>query len=494
MKTFCFTDGIATVLAVAVCTIAHGIRAQDAETPGGNETASAPSAETAAPVTLKTAEQLIEEYDLPTVTEGPPVTLAEALKAANANNPSLAAVRTGIEEAQAKEKAAWGAVLPYVYGEMGYTVRDHADTVNFGDSLSGMFPAGVEIPDTGEMVITNRQDLNGSLKATMPIFNFQSWVRIRVAKDAVELSRLSAEEVRRQLLLNAAEIYFRAMAARKLIEMQLATMASLVQHLAVAEARFNAGAGLRIDVIRAQTDLSDAKQQIIAANLAFDNARDALSRLTGIEGLPMPTDEPEIAVPEGDEEAQQRSALTQRPDILAADASVELNRRMLRESRSQFLPTLNAFWQGSYQFTDTGDLGSSDKSRMIAVFTLMVPLYNHARYGDLDMKRAALRRSEFEREARIADVSMNVRKARRDYASSLTSVTVAEQGETLAQEALTLTHAAYSGGAGSSLDVTDAMRTVMQADINLATKRLESQITLLRLLYAVGEDMSSVDK
>ncbi len=471
----------AICLSVSVCALG-----QDAPAPPALAPSDAPSGPT-----LKSPAELIEEYKLPKITEGPALTFEEALKAADQHNPSLASMRTNIESAQAHVKAAWGGVLPVINGKMEYIVRDHPDTVNFADSLSGL---GLALPPTPDMVITNRQDVKGSLVAVMPIFNFQNWVNIRVAEDAVALSKMSVEAVRQQLYLNVAEAYFSALMSRKLIDVQLTSLASLVHHLSVAQARFNAGAGLRIDVIRAQTDLESAKQQIISANLFYDNTRDALAMLTGINGLPMPSDEPTMNVPEGDDQKLEEDAIASRYDVKTAEATISVNRRALRASKSQFLPTIDAMWQGSYQFTKLGDLGSPDKSRMLALFTLTVPLYNHYRYGDLDGKRAELKKSEFDRENLVSQVSMSVRKARRDYEAALTSVDVASHSAALSKEALTLTQAAYNGGSGSSLDVTDATRNVLDADVNLSTKNLQAQLALLKFLYAIGKDLESIGK
>ena len=64
----------------------------------------------------------------------------------------------------------------------------------------------------------------------------------------------------------------------------------------------------------------------------------------------------------------------------------------------------------------------------------------------------------------------------------------------MAKEALTLVEASYNAGTGSSLDVTDARRTSSSAIVNLAAKRLQSQISLLKLLSAVGDDMMGLAK
>ena len=76
------------------------------------------------------------------------------------------------------------------------------------------------------------------------------------------------------------------------------------------------------------------------------------------------------------------------------------------------------------------------------------------RKGEIEHKRA-------ERRATLA-----VRKARRDYLAALASVETAKKQSDLGKEALLLTESAYNAGTGSSLDVTDARRTSLEADVS----------------------------
>jgi len=158
----------------------------------------------------------------------------------------------------------------------------------------------------------------------------------------------------------------------------------------------------------------------------------------------------------------------------------------------QFLPTLDVGWQLQYQFTKPGDMGSDDRSRWALVFTLSVPIYNHFRYGDLDYKRAALKQAMIEEEDKSAKLGLEVRTARREYLSALSANAIAERQVALAREAQALIEASYEAGTGTSLDVTDARRTLSATNVNLITTRLKAQIALLALLRAAGRDMQAI--
>jgi outer membrane protein TolC len=183
-------------------------------------------------------------------------------------------------------------------------------------------------------------------------------------------------------------------------------------------------------------------------------------------------------------------AADRREDLRLKRAMVELADDRLDAAWMQFLPSLNASWQLTHQFTTPSSFGDADQTRWTAYLVLSVPIYNQTRYADLDVKRAAVSKAQLEAEDAAQNAALEVRRTRRDYLNSLDAVETAASQAELARETLTLTEAEYIAGTGSSLAVTDARRSSREAELNLASKRFEAQIKLLELLRAAGEDMS----
>lgn len=426
--------------------------------------------------------------ELPNITPGPKMTLSEALSKTAEKNLTLAATRVEIEKAEASLSTAWGAVFPVVNGNVELLHRDHEDTFDLSGSMGDLvpMPAGADT----ETVITPLNDLKGSLQVSVPLVNFPAWYGISVAKQGVSIAEGSLETAKRYQLLAVCEAYYMALMARELIDLHLTAIESARQHLTVSKAKLDAGAGLRIDVLRAETDLDGAKQQLLSAHLAYDKARDALAVMTMTDGLPLPVETGPLPVPDQPDDALVTSALTSRPDYTLKQQQVAIAEKQLDGVWMKFLPSLSAAWQGTYQFTEPGDLGSSDRSRWIALFTLSVPLYNQMRYGELDRKRAEVRQAAIHVEEAKQSISLEIRNARRDYLTSLTAVEIAERRAALSREALALAEAAFEAGTGSSLDVTESRRTTTSANVDLSSKRLQSQLSLLKLLNAIGADLS----
>jgi outer membrane protein TolC len=425
--------------------------------------------------------------ELPTITPGPELTLADALRRADARNLSLAAARVEIEKSQAQLHQAWASLLPVLGGQMVYTHNDHADAFNpvasLGSVLDGL---GIALPNTPDLIIRRQEDLRGGLQASLPLISAQGWLGTSAARLGVDVAALTVANVREQLLFSVAQAYLAAVISRELVLIQEQQVRAARHHADVAEARQAAGDALRIDVVRAQTEVEQSKQDVLSAHLALDNARDALATLTASQELPLPAPLPNLPSAPTYDDSNLADAVEHRPDVQAARTAVAFHQRSLTAAWMQFIPTLGVSGQYNYLFTKAPDLGSPDRSRWAALLTLSVPLYNEFRYAELDSKRAGVKQTELRAVDLANNAELEIRKAQRDYLSALALLGTAERQASLAREAFALAEAAYANGASTSLDVTDAQRARRTAEINAATQRLHSQVALLTLLKATG--------
>jgi outer membrane protein TolC len=280
--------------------------------------------------------------------------------------------------------------------------------------------------------------------------------------------------------------------SRALVDLQEEQIRSATHHLEVAERKEAAGSGLRIDVLRARTDLEQARQDLENARLSLDTACDALGVLTGTGGLPLPVAAPEMVAPDLDERGLEQGALVNRRDLAVLKKSRELTDDQLTAAWMALLPTLNATWQGTHQFTEMSAMGDQDETRWSAMLTLSVPLFDWGSYGAIGVQRATLERASAQLAEAEQKAGQEVRKARREYLSALRTAENAELKAELAREALALATSAYESGAGTSLEVTDARRTATAAEVGAVTSRLQAQLSLIAMLQAAGASPDDV--
>lgn len=431
-----------------------------------------------------------------TPASGPEVTLSEAIDAADARNLTLQAARLEMDRADARLAQAWALVIPMATAGLSVVHADHADIVDFGASLSESLgpileAAGITLPPTeSDPTVIRRQDtISGTLTAAVSLVNVQNWYTISAARKGRDVARLSVESARQQLLTGVAQAYYLALMSRSLVDMQATQVRAAAHHLDFASKRFASGAGLRIDVVRAQTNLAEARQQLLNARLSLESARDALGVLTGMGGLPMPIDTADLPLPDGDDDTLVKWAIDHRQDLAASRASVVLADRQYGTSWSGFLPTFDMAWQGTYQFTEPSSLSSTDRARWNLMFNLNVPIFQYFTIGNLREAKASARIARLKLDDQRRSAGQEVRQARRDHEAALASATLAEQQAGLAREAMDLAQTAYEAGAGSSLEVTDARRTLTAAEVNRMTRLLQVQVSRLVLHRALGTDV-----
>jgi len=252
-KLECLARGTAII---AILLAARPVGAQDDPAPGAGppipEGVASTALDDSTPEPVAEAAPPELEFELPVITPGPELTLGQALAAADRRNVSLASARAEIAKVDAQLGMAWASLMPVAQGTLVYMRRDHADSFSFADSL----PPSMAAPGMDEeVVIMPRDDLKGTLAASLPLINLQSWVNISAARQGLKATELTVENVRQELLLGVAQAYLVAMMSRTLIDMREFQVRSAAHHLYVAQALFEAGTGLRLDVIRAETDL-----------------------------------------------------------------------------------------------------------------------------------------------------------------------------------------------------------------------------------------------
>jgi multidrug efflux pump subunit AcrB/outer membrane protein TolC len=412
------------------------------------------------------------------ITSGPEITLEQALRLAEQRNISMAALEQDIKQAQARLKSSWAVLLPMASASVNYNHNDHADLANM--------PGGEPIE------MRRQEDLSAAIQVSLPIINASSWYGINIAQAQLKLSELNVENARQNLLLSVSQAYFQALTARSLIDIQQAQLLSAKRHFDIASIRQKSGTGKKIDINRAQTELINVKEELLKAYNSFENARDALAVLIGLEELPLPIDNPQLNWRPLAELDLEKRALDNRPDIKAVLASVDLNQKQVNSWWLKFIPSLNAGWQLNHQFSEPVGLSSPDKTRWQIGLSLSVPIFDQVRYADYDGKKAVLEKAKFQAENAQINAKREVRKAFRDYQQTLSLIESATTKASLSSQTLQLAEKAYQSGTGSSLEVTDARRASRAAAIDLAIKKFEAQLNLLGLFRAIGEDIARI--
>ena len=366
---------------------------------------------------------------------------------------------------------------------------------------------------------TNSQSV--SLNATLPIY---SGGRVkagkRVAEYSAEAQYAQARSVEQDLIYNTAISYLNVLRGEQLLEVGNANLSVARERRRIAGVRFDAGAAARLEVLRAETDLANARQTRISSSNSLGQSLAALNTLMGrlpetplrvepIINLTLPaplfitgaaqTNAPSVqgavtstpgtattgigivtAAPSSQlqlaaGQGRQSLAATQ-AQIRAAEASVDLAKAAKKPSigldilglirnpvtfAGRFLLSIGA--NVAQNLFDSGRTSSQVREAQAVVRQL------RAQYSGQELAVA----NEIEQSLLLLD------SAQKRLAS-------ADTGVLAAREALRAAQLGYSAGASTALEVSDAQAALLAAETDAVNARFDVAASQAQLSAAVG--------
>jgi outer membrane protein TolC len=298
----------------------------------------------------------------------------------------------------------------------------------------------------------------------------------------VEIARISAEETRRQVGLTAAQAYLAVIVAERNRDIALRNRDTARALAEYSRARLDAGQGSRLNHVRSSQERAASEGLVQVAELAVQQAQEALGIATFSDAPVNASGEPDIeaAAPPSDNDAW----LIRRPDVRLFTAQVQAADRVVRDTWKSWLPEGTAFFTPQY-VTPAGFFAPARTWQ--AFFQLQVPIFDGSigatkRVRIADRETAKLRLDAVRLEARS-----EVRLAQDSVARNVQNVAASREAAANALEALRITEIAYKAGATTNIEVVQAQQTARNSELaaSLAEDRLRQ--ARLDLLVALGQ-------
>ena len=469
-------------------------------------------------------DQAIEQItELNEIKPGPAITLREALLMADRDNLNLAAARVKIEIADAQLKQAWAILLPNISGSLSYAhVYNNATASSLKSAISPAYESlGNLAKDLGQAAtslaasdpalagalgqmaqdvaspLQGMQSDSGSSNAIdtvsmgltvgLSIVNVANWFKLRMADEAVDITELGVEDGRQQILAGVAQAYMAALLCGEVVKVQRVQLKTALDQLTVAQGRFDRGADVKLSVIQAQFSVEQQRQALIDAIWSYETTRDALANLINIKDLPVPQPTHLKSVDLTDDDKLVEDALQNNRTLKINRMTQHVNELNLNAAIADFFPTLS----GAFQFGYTLHPQAGSPTWTMAL-SASVPLFDYSKFGVLDERKASILETQLSMESTAEATRIAVRKAKREYNSSLFNVDNAKRQVELAREALQLTEASYKNGASTFIDVSRARDTVAAASIAYITAAIQSELSMISLISTLGRDIMEV--
>jgi outer membrane protein len=422
-------------------------------------------------------------------------TLDEAVSFALENEPRI---RAALEDGSASSAGATLSRTSYLPRLDGLWQTNLATRNNIAGLLlpQAVIPSitGPVLPESDSQVVWGNA---GGLLLSWEPFDFGARkASVDAAREAERRSTAETDLARLEVAVAAADGFLALAAAQE--EVRAATADVERRQVFADSVRALVGSQLRpgADASRADAELAAARIQMVRAESAEESRRDLLSRALGIAGTPVVI-KVQPLLDSAPEVAPVEAAPASHPLAVAGSASVEEKRATTRSVARSYAPRFvfqsAVFGRSSGAHPDgtTSDGPDSltlDRSNWAVGVTMIFPLLD---YPSLRARRNIQAANEQAAEARYDQIVQDLTtqtgqaRARLDEALKVAEQTPTQLEATRNAERQTL--ARYQAGLGTVVEVADAERLLVQAEIEDSLARLSVWRGLLHVNAAEGD-------
>ena len=390
------------------------------------------------------------------------VTLEQAVERAIQNNPTVAQASQGILRAEGLLQQARAATMPFATANLSSLLN----------STERRFDDVITSPRTQATI---------SAQVGVPVLAASRWAATAQARDQIEIANLSTAEVRTDIAVATAQTYLAIIAQKRQVDVSLRARETAMAHLDYARRRLEAGAGTRVNELRAGQEVATNEARLENAQLGVRRAQEALGVLIAANGPADAASEPRFDIPETIQEA---GWMALRPDLRLFVAQERAADRVWRDSSKDWFPTAIASFDP--QALVPASIFSSARSwRFVVNFSQ--PLFDGGqRRGLRQFREAAFTASRLAVQGLQIQARSEVRLAQETVRSTERAFENLRSAAQQASEVLKITTFAFEAGATTNLEVIDAQRQARDADSAAAVAEDAVRRAQLDLLTALG--------
>lgn len=381
---------------------------------------------------------------------------------------------------------AASAAFPQISGLWDYekNLKPQVFVISFPDS------EGVMQKNHLKVGTDHRMYLGASL--TQPIYvGGKVGTALKAAKIYKNVSNEILSAVKQNVVAGVVHSFNGVLLSREINKIAFESLSQAENHLKNVRNLYNVGKATEYDLLRSRVNVANLKPNVIDAE---NNVQISLLRLKEIMGLDPDTpldiigsfSEPDTTL---FAYANKKVAFSNRPDLKASKFTVELQDKVIKIVKGDFLPTLT--FGTTFAYTGNFDLFKYDVQDWspfwLANFTLSFPIFsgfkNYSKYkqAKVDYFKAKTDYRKL-RDVAVIEVNeavMNLRKTIEQIESQRLNVEEAERAVRLAESL-------YTNGRATQLEVLDAQLAFEVAKTNMVNYLYEGKVAEVTLKKNLG--------
>jgi len=389
-----------------------------------------------------------------------PLTLEESIKIAMERSLTLHSASMGIVGSEFRRKEAITNFLPLWTGQYGWTLYN--TPVSIG---------AVQAAIPGVITPTSRDIYNFNTTLNQPLFTGGlNLATYRSAKMGVDLSKESLEQAKLDLVLQVRVGYFTILRAEKFLAVAEQQVKNFEAQLEVTKAFFDVGIVPKNDVLLAEVNLANAKQQLVTAANSLATAKASFNILLRRE-INTSYEVVDILRYKAFSLSFEQSleeALRLRPEIKSAQLNIDQAKENVKIARSGFFPTISLvgnYSRFSDEFDVSGGANFSDRwtVQALATFTLWNWGNTAFKVGENKVK---VTQAEDSKTQIMESITLGVKDDYLNMQVAEKNIKVAETAIEQAEENLRMTEERYKYQVATQTDVITAVTLLTQAKTN----------------------------
>lgn len=317
--------------------------------------------------------------------------------------------------------------------------------------------------------------------------------RIQRASEAQQAVLFATEHTRAAVVLalvaDVARAYVDLRDLDRRLQISTATLQSRRDYLDLVRIRFEGGLTSELDLRQAQSELHRTAAQVHEferlvqqkeneLNLLVGNNPGPIARGAAVADLPIPPQVP-AGLP--------AELLQRRPDLAAAEQSLVAANARIGEAKALLYPSISLTGFFGFESTELGDLASAPARSWSLGANLLQPIFNS---GQLQSRVEV---AESQQRQVLAAYEQAIQRALREVEDSLVGLRKSgdlrgSQGLRVEAQraALILAEIRYRGDVAPYLDVLDAQRELLNAELDEAVAIRNQYVELILLYKALG--------
>jgi outer membrane protein len=411
------------------------------------------------------------------------VSLAQAERAALAQQPQMLVARAATGAAEAQADAARAPLLPQVTGTASYT----RETGNFAPR-PGAIPGGGNGSPPSTSLATTYDFWNFGLTATQLIYDFgQTYGKYHAASTTADAQRLGEQVTRLQVVYSVRHAYFNARAARELVVVARDTLDNQQKHLTQVQGFVEVGTQPEVALAQQKASVANAQVQLITAQNNYETSKAQLNQAAGIAGGTDYEVDNEAVPPVEDEdqplEALVAKAVGARPELAQIAKERVAQEQTLSATKGAYGPTLSAGAGASMAGVALDGLVPNWNVGLV----LSWPFYQGGlTRAQVRVAEAGLENIDAQRSLEVLQVRLDVDTARLAVRAAKATISASDEALASAREQLHLAEQRYATGVGNIIELNDAQVAATNAAAQSVQARYNLSSARAQLLAALG--------